>query len=611
MQSLVPEVSLFFGNEDTTFVPNIHHPKPARLKSTPPVFETSCGPVKTPLAQQLPASTPGLIPSSSSAMTEINALRNSYNIVPNSKGLLNSDYKSLPVSVPNRIPASGVNLEAQQARVSDGVYLSTQQQAPHSMYPASHTPIYAHSLPVHSAPSAPGYHRHQFHPGIAGPGTRPGLCSCPSCLKAPQFYNGYNPVRNQAVPLVHGHPNPGPLQSRMDGPQMVPQGPVYPNPGPFHARVDGPHVRYTSQPYHLGLQNGQPEANGIYVQHQHRPPFTGDIQHPYGPPPQQSLPNSQPQFINQHASPNTLIVSSSKQPLVNGSLQPFSDHSSVPGSNSAPVPQISNGVPSRVGRRSLPSVSRSEERSQERNENGQNNQASDNSGRSSDDSGLSFTPEKQSSPPNPSPKASQNDSAPDPSNTLASNVKWENVPPEIYQLLLQQDKQLKQLQAQIETLTSQQAKSLNNTEESHVLDPVTKCNIGTNTSINYVNQIEQASACIQTSLNSVTSSNQSNNSGSSKRSDTGSSSGNNHSSSANRDSSHSSSGVGGNESRTPYEIRHRGKVQMNSTQREDVDLDMSQGELVALMNNMHDKTIDSVHSEMIVDLPSFQSSPSR
>jgi hypothetical protein len=273
-----------------------------------------------------------------------------------------------------------------------------------------------------------------------------------------------------------------------------------------------------------------------------------------------------------------------------------------------PVPQASGGLPVKVEEKApLPrtpaqsaegAVSNSTEMRR-------SNPTSDSSGRSSDDSGLSFTPEKHNSPSNPSPKSTQ--SAGDLKSSLGG-VNWENVPPEIYQLLINQDKQLKQLQAQIEVLTLQQAQSLNNTAESvnvknTVPSPSEKCNIATNTSLGYVQQKEQVSACMQTSQQEVDSFPRvlENSRATIEPTHRGS----------NRDQSNSSSNGSGCDARTPAEIRHRGRLPMNSTQRDDADLDISQGELVALMNNMHDRTIDSVQSEMIVDLPSFQSSPTR
>lgn len=274
--------------------------------------------------------------------------------------------------------------------------------------------------------------------------------------------------------------------------------------------------------------------------------------------------------------------------------------------SSPPAPKVGGGLPVKADE-NLPitpgqsaegtvSVSRDVRRS---------NPGSDSSGRSSDDSGLSFTPEKHHSPSNPSPKPIQ---APGDMKSTLATVNWENIPPEIYQLLMQQDRQLKELQAQIEVLTVQQAQSLNNSTESTANmksggpAPQEKCTIATNTSIGYSVQNEKVSVCMQTSqqdaesvLHDYENIRQVNNAPPS----------------TNRDVSHSSSNGSGCDPRTPAEIRHRGRLPMNSTQREDADLDISQGELVALMNNMHDRTIDSVQSEMIVDLPSFQSSPTR
>lgn len=77
--------------------------------------------------------------------------------------------------------------------------------------------------------------------------------------------------------------------------------------------------------------------------------------------------------------------------------------------------------------------------------------------------------------------------------------------------------------------------------------------------------------------------------------------------------SHTSQEGSNYEPRTPAEIRHRGVLPMNSTEREDFDLNMSQGEMYNVVNNvaLHNKTMDSMHSDMIVDMPSYHSSPSR
>lgn len=75
------------------------------------------------------------------------------------------------------------------------------------------------------------------------------------------------------------------------------------------------------------------------------------------------------------------------------------------------------------------------------------------SGRSSNDSGLSVTPNNSNPSPkrptSPSIKTSDLEGA-------GSRISWDQVPPEVVQLLMQQDAQLKLLQAQIQTLMAQQ-----------------------------------------------------------------------------------------------------------------------------------------------------------
>ncbi|KAL3868960.1 hypothetical protein ACJMK2_041705 [Sinanodonta woodiana] len=212
---------------------------------------------------------------------------------------------------------------------------------------------------------------------------------------------------------------------------------------------------------------------------------------------------------------------------------------------------------------------------------------------SSDDSGLSVTPEKNNSHRIVNPSVSNGSTSPSsetqPLSFSPSAFKWDQVPPEIYQLLVNQDKQLKQLQAQISQLLSVQASTTttNSTSkaESTPSQSVEKCSVAVNTSFSFPEPEEkhQVSACIQTSLGSVQSSQ--------------------------TDSSSSGSSRHGEEVPTPMQLRHRGVVHLNSTEREDLDMEEWQGDLAAVMSNLQNRTMESMQSDMIVDLPSYHSSP--
>lgn len=269
------------------------------------------------------------------------------------------------------------------------------------------------------------------------------------------------------------------------------------------------------------------------------------------------------------------------------------------------------------------------------------------SSKSSDDSGLSFTPEKGNnvkagaSPPD-GPKESNVPQA-----LGGSSINWNQVPKEVYQLLLQQDAQLKQLQSQIQMLMHSQSASTQCTTMTDLPQSINSsdtrnssvgataeeskqtnnmCSVGVNTTI--LPQSKQ-SVMLQTSpqkarpqlQHKVSSSHsQSSSDGPHPYSQHTShhSSEDSQCSLGRQRSSGSSTGPSeasscSNDPRTPAEIRHRGMLPLNSTERELEEVDVSQGDLSHVMDNMavHNQTVDSVQSEIIVDLPSYQSSPSR
>ncbi|XP_041358779.1 SCL-interrupting locus protein homolog [Gigantopelta aegis] len=235
------------------------------------------------------------------------------------------------------------------------------------------------------------------------------------------------------------------------------------------------------------------------------------------------------------------------------------------------------------------------------------------SGKSSDDSGLSVTPDRL----HPSPKSH----SPGSSNQAhlsgfvqtpsVDSINWDKVPPEIYQLIMQQNAQLQQLQSQMQALLKNQSTSQatpssqhdSSTETTPTAENMTckkpeTCEMAVNTTLFSPNKSRSRPASlhsiqIQTSPQKLNFS-----SGSCSRT-----------SSERTGEFHPDS-----ETQTPVEMRHKGVVQLNSTQRDDTDsVDMNQADIAAVVNNMgiQNQTVDSIHSDIILDLPSYQSSPSR
>ncbi|KAK7495946.1 hypothetical protein BaRGS_00012936 [Batillaria attramentaria] len=122
------------------------------------------------------------------------------------------------------------------------------------------------------------------------------------------------------------------------------------------------------------------------------------------------------------------------------------------------------------------------------------------SGKSSDDSGLSVTPDCS----DPSPKAPSSpphgaSGGQDPMSLgIASKVNWEGVPPEVVQLLVQQDAQLKVLQAQIQQLLAQQQSQQNSFQPNSV--PTPEPSFSSNPASSAPRKVETCSTAVNTTL---------------------------------------------------------------------------------------------------------------
>lgn len=226
------------------------------------------------------------------------------------------------------------------------------------------------------------------------------------------------------------------------------------------------------------------------------------------------------------------------------------------------------------------------------------------SSKSSDDSGLSITPEKQIPPPKQSSKNTANNSETPDSILQSKNINWNQVPPEVYHLLVQQDAQLKMLQSQIQMLIANQSNSSQNTTTTELDCQVNNktnnctqnsssksemCSVAVNTTMFYPErqlESEHEFVSLQTSTQKLARSQSSG------------------------ETTPLQVSQCSDEGRTPAEIRHRGVLPFNSTQKDEFDLDE---DLSSVAKNMalHDKTIDSIQSDMIVDMPSYHSSPTR
>ena len=590
MQSMVPEVSLFFGNEET-FNPNI----PNTSRPSLPGKDMKMAPMasSTPMQTSNGLITNSSVPNNSNSAQNLSVPVSATNYVnfnnPSAvqNGAPKSPLQQQPLNSVNNGMSSQPNPMSSVPHHAPASSGSIQPTSPVMAQPPSH-PAYPSGHPAHAGPAG-------MHQGAPRP-----YCTCPSCPRPPPQYfsrpqGGYDPMRPQGPFPRPQYSNYGPPPPRLNCPpsyngypataQSLPVSHQGMYPPVHHSFPPSEYQQPASMPYSKPYPNGAP---GFTAE--------GFPSNP-GPGPVRTVPSSMQAPIqrqDQMGNPNTRPMPSQQAGMV----------------KSAPAPQTSGGLPVHSEERKLP---RTPAHSSDGQTNGpRSNQSSDASSRSSDDSGLSFTPEKHNSPAqNVSP---QTNTVVTSLKSSLSTVNWDSVPPEIFQLLMRQEQQLKQLQAQIDVLTAQ---SLNNTAVSgagtktDASPPVQKCTIATNTSLALPEKADQISACMQTS-----------------QPDLYMQEGHYHNSSKDhprsQDVTHqqhyavgaslSSSGSGGSgcEGKTPMEIRHRGRLPpMNSTQREEGELDMTQGELVALINNMHDKTIDSVQSDMIVDLPSFQSSPTR
>lgn len=230
--------------------------------------------------------------------------------------------------------------------------------------------------------------------------------------------------------------------------------------------------------------------------------------------------------------------------------------------------------------------------------------------RLSQDSGLSVTPEK--SLPGAEAQISQNEEGSSSSHGSslgsASNINWNQVPPEVCNLLQQQEAQLKDLQAQIKQLMKNQSpaplvpNSTTMPKDENVFN-----HDSTNSQRTVRHQHHENFEAPGSPANIFV-----------VRSNSPPKQGIRDSYSCTMKSSPPRNTFqdvppASSES-TPAEIRHKGMALLDSTHRDDIDgVDVSHGDLTHLMNSIpiHEKTIDSVQSEMIVDMPSFQSSPTR
>lgn len=615
---MVPEVSLIFGDENSGILtetgprqPPIMHGKPTGVHHVQDFLSSSRQPLKYPPSSHTP--------------------------VPNGDSKLGSHYHSAPNLQQMRsakqqqqctLPCCTNNQTMQNGRLAQN-YLSNgtlQQQRPQN------------GANVFPQPSSTKHHRR-------------------SMTAVPQGHYGYpaqqpyhHPVPSSAP--YRPPPNTGPIY----------RGPSYP-PHDLRHSCSCPDCMYQ-----MPLQNNQirPQAHmQQQVQMQHQAQMQPQNYGIPGPSVRAPIPDCTPKPQYSQAFP---VMSQSNQ-LQNAQqlnypqqMQPLPQEivSTQPQTNTAntksqvPPPQESTLSPRNA----------SEARSSQ----------ADSSGRSSDDSGFSVTPEKK-----------VNDSAEDnadfQSSAFGKGINWNQVPQEVYQLLMHQDSQLKQLQAQIQTLIQNQSVStqyttmteLNSTAgKSSVQNrtgndqAVQKCEMGTNTTI--FNQNDKNSVALQTSPvkpvsrsrepvdplwsrslehpdlgrsqeyqdsprsqeypDSARSLDHPDSARSQDYPDSARSREPPHSARSSRSSplqpangqmsdrsSHSSHSQEGSnyEARTPADIRHRGILPMNSTEREDFDLNMTQGELYNVVNNvaLHNKTMDSIHSDMIVDMPSYHSSPSR
>ncbi|XP_048761311.2 SCL-interrupting locus protein homolog isoform X2 [Ostrea edulis] len=640
---MVPEVSLIFGDDNSGILTNMGPRQPPIMRSKPAGFHhiqdflsSAHQPLQQPQSSQNPV--PKSIPTSlSQAAPNSQQMKSAHqqqqqctlSCCANNKvmqnGRLAQNYLFNGVSQPNRLqngetfpqPSNARHHSRSMTTGSQGHYsrneFPVQQPYPHPMssstqYRPEHPP---HSAPINTRPSYPPHVRGPSHDLRRS-------CSCPDCMY------GLSLPNEQVLPSIQ--PQNYGIPSTMMYHPSHPINPRTPFPRPVAAGPQSAPMPQYSQAFPVMSQSNLPQN----TQQQSYPPHL----HPAGNSPALQTVSRE----TTHSAPTTAN---------------FRSHEVMPPS----PPQESALSP-----RSAAEV--------------RNSQA-DSSGRSSDDSGFSVTPEK---------KDSEEKNADFQTSAFGKGINWNQVPPEVYQLLMQQDAQLKQLQSQIQTLIHNQSVStqhttmteLNSTAgkssvENHkgTEQTVHKCEMGTNTSIfhpsdsnsiamqtspvKHMSKSQEPmeplwtrrsqeypdSARSQENPDSVRSqeypdsarsqeypdsarsqeypdsarsreppdSARSNRSSSSQPANGQMTDRSSHSSHC----SHASQEGSNYEAYTPAEIRHRGVLPMNSTEREEFDLNMSQGELTNVVNNvaLHNKTMDSIHSDMIVDMPSYHSSPSR
>ncbi|XP_060072335.1 SCL-interrupting locus protein homolog [Ylistrum balloti] len=435
------------------------------------------------------------------------------------------------------------------------------------------------------------------------------------------------------------HPVPVQPQPRMSNPD--------PRMGPSVALTTptGPSRMHQQQAYSQQPRFSQPQS--AFVHHQPAPASNGHLLptsisngHLYP----MSVPNGQ-----MHATSSSNAHVYSTTPNV---AQVYNEQTPAPHSNGQifATPQVSNGVMTQSMQGKSSQFTPVSGGQIVQNLDQRRSTTEGDSSKSSDDSGLSFTPEKGINAKNgASPPEGLKESSV-PQALGGSEINWNQVPKEVYQLLLQQDAQLKQLQSQIQMLMHSQSASTQhttmtdlqpsiNSSDSQTQDssvgPMAEentknnmCSVGVNTTMLY--QQNKQSVSLQTSPQKARQQlqhqvslphSQSSSDGPHPYSQHTSHHSSEESQCSLSDPRQKSSGSSStpseasrcsNDPRTPAEIRHRGVLPLNSTEREE-DVDVSQGDLSHVMSNMlvHNQTVDSVQSEIIVDLPSYQSSPSR
>ncbi|OWF46210.1 SCL-interrupting locus protein homolog [Mizuhopecten yessoensis] len=461
------------------------------------------------------------------------------------------------------------------------------------------------------------------------------LTRMPDPMSHPHMPSMQGQVPSRSVQL------PVPVQPQ---PRMSHPDPRMGQSGPFTAPT-GPNRMYQQQTYSQQTRSSQPQS--AFIHHQHTPASHGQV-YPTSVSNCQlnpmlassgqvySTPSSNSYVYS--TAPNVGLVSNEQTPALHSNGQMFA------------TPQVTNGKMMQPMQEKPPQFTPVSGGQIASSQDQRRSTTEGDSSKSSDDSGLSFTPEKGNNAKSSASPSEGSKQSSVPQALGGSNINWNQVPKEVYQLLLQQDTQLKQLQSQIQMLMHSQSASTQcttmtdlppsiNSTDSRAQDssagPTTEenkrnnmCSVGVNTTVLY--QQSKQPVSLQTSpqkgrpqLQHPVSLPHSHSS--SDGSQPYSQHTSHHSSeesqcsmgdprlrSSGSSSAQSEASRCSNDPRTPAEIRHRGVLPLNSTEREE-EVDVSQSDLSHVMDNMtvHNQTVDSVQSEIIVDLPSYQSSPSR